>query len=1029
MPGAISEKLLQFLQDPSPNFLTKNPDLLGPAANAELRKALNELRSKGHHQDVAQIEDCLKLFYLCKKIGIKKAFDSHKSRLTVDPDLRSFASSARKTALHATQERLPDLAQKAWEACRQVVYHNKFTDAYRDFQFTALQNAISAALHLWQVTQDPSSLNTGISLGSRALEIGDPKSNQYSLLLTTLTLVCEHSAEGSQDSFYWLSRALPYYEQALSLAPKGSQGLRVHKCNYARVLRKCSDLGGPLSFLDRGIDLLTEVLDEATENTDRDTAITLLSNSLQSRYERSGSFSTLDQSIHLVANHLSAKNELTSAHAAMCNNLGTAYLERGERLKKRTDLEEARKYLEMALGLESETSSSRASRLLNLGNCLAQLAGNAADSHLMQEARRQWEEGLAIAAPGSREETGLLLAMMSQALEEFEVTADRAKAAKVTGLSERILKSSYARPHDHSIALLRKGHAHYSIYEKTFDLVEAKKAMATFAQAMDLDNPFPLLAHMARQGYIEIATRIGDWAEAAKAGQALGYLHEKMMTVQPGVHKLALLRQFRGSHLSLAYSLVQLGSFAEAVEILEAGQIRYFSELLADKALFGDMPLPASEEIEAIKLARSAVQKELQHSKEQPGIARPAELDSALIQLARMEEALRTNTDLKTFKSRPKIGEIQTVATAAPIVYIFSTHLGGMTMIVDGQGIRHLPLPSFSHAALIEGAIKHPDGHPGFLVTYSVKEHFAAVGLDWRSYLVPYLEWIWRTTVRPILDFFGNDLPDEIVVIPCGFAGLLPFHAAFDQAERDHLIDRVRIRYSLSSEFARISKTSSDNPTISVIGIRDPKLVGIDAEVACIQNIFGSRCHRLFGEGLQAEEVFSSMAISDIFHFTGHARALVDEPLRSHLHLGGDSFITLRRLLDHYFPKLRLAVLSSCETALVGTDIVEEGLGLPGGFLQAGAAGVIASSWQASDRSAPFLVSRLYWLIECCGRPPAQALREAQIWLRDSSRTQLLEWARSEEEFTKPLQKIALGDSDYPFSDPFHWAAFAYFGA
>lgn len=74
-----------------------------------------------------------------------------------------------------------------------------------------------------------------------------------------------------------------------------------------------------------------------------------------------------------------------------------------------------------------------------------------------------------------------------------------------------------------------------------------------------------------------------------------------------------------------------------------------------------------------------------------------------------------------------------------------------------------------------------------------------------------------------------------------------------------------------------------------------------------------------------------------------------------------------------------LVVLSGCETAL-GREIRGEGLvGLARGFMYAGATRVMASLWNVRDRSTAELMGHFYRSLLAEGRPPAAALRQAQL--------------------------------------------------
>lgn len=82
------------------------------------------------------------------------------------------------------------------------------------------------------------------------------------------------------------------------------------------------------------------------------------------------------------------------------------------------------------------------------------------------------------------------------------------------------------------------------------------------------------------------------------------------------------------------------------------------------------------------------------------------------------------------------------------------------------------------------------------------------------------------------------------------------------------------------------------------------------------------------------------------------------------------------------FERLRLVVLSACQTGMVGTRLPDEVVGLPAGWLQAGAAGVVASLWPVSDRATLALMIKFYELHVLDTLEPVDALWLAQRWLR-----------------------------------------------
>jgi CHAT domain-containing protein/tetratricopeptide (TPR) repeat protein len=140
-----------------------------------------------------------------------------------------------------------------------------------------------------------------------------------------------------------------------------------------------------------------------------------------------------------------------------------------------------------------------------------------------------------------------------------------------------------------------------------------------------------------------------------------------------------------------------------------------------------------------------------------------------------------------------------------------------------------------------------------------------------------------------------------------------------------------------------------------------------------------------------------------LVHFATHGLVDTRNPESSGLILSlidrtgrkGDGYL---RLGDIYKLKLSadLVVLSSCDSAL-GKALESEGIiGLPRGFLYAGAKSVIATLWKVNDEATAKLMTRLYARIQR-GETPSSALRGAQVEMAH----------------------------DKQWSKPYYWAAFS----
>lgn len=184
-----------------------------------------------------------------------------------------------------------------------------------------------------------------------------------------------------------------------------------------------------------------------------------------------------------------------------------------------------------------------------------------------------------------------------------------------------------------------------------------------------------------------------------------------------------------------------------------------------------------------------------------------------------------------------------------------------------------------------------------------------------------------------------------------------------------------------------------------------PRLFASQDEADAIQNVVG-KYRSVIASGFEASRnrVLNS-DISDyrILHFATHGLVDVERPEISSIVLSqfdknGDKSEGFLRLQDIYSLDLMsdLVVLSACQSG-IGKEIKGEGLmSLNSAFLQAGAKSVLSSSWKVDDYATAELMKYFYQGLIEKQLPPAEALRQAQLKMRENPQ----------------------------FSSPFYWAAF-----
>jgi CHAT domain-containing protein len=286
------------------------------------------------------------------------------------------------------------------------------------------------------------------------------------------------------------------------------------------------------------------------------------------------------------------------------------------------------------------------------------------------------------------------------------------------------------------------------------------------------------------------------------------------------------------------------------------------------------------------------------------------------------------------------------------------------------------------------------------------------------------------------------------VLIPTGLLGLLPLHAAWTGDEsrptgRRYALDDFTFTYAPSAQALYHARPGADRPAETLLAVDNPdgSLDFAEAEVKAVLAHFPEKSTHLLRDKATKETVIQAIGASQVLHFATHGLAGWQEAEESHLKLA-DGYLTLAEVFGLRLESARLAVLSACETGIPGMKLPDEVISLPSGWMQAGVPGVVGSLWSVNDMSTAILMARFYdlWRDESDGAMPApEALRQAQIWLRDSTVKEMLrqfkafigpEGLRMSGEAAKAFYgHVGWEDPKArPFAHPFHWAAFGYTG-
>jgi CHAT domain-containing protein len=334
---------------------------------------------------------------------------------------------------------------------------------------------------------------------------------------------------------------------------------------------------------------------------------------------------------------------------------------------------------------------------------------------------------------------------------------------------------------------------------------------------------------------------------------------------------------------------------------------------------------------------------------------------------------------------------------------------------------------------------------------------------EWNGQIVATQAWLWEVLLEPIDAYLRGEArlkkDAPAVLLPPGLLGLLPLQAAGPGADGRYFCEHwtVSVAPSVKSLIACRQRLADRRQVpAKLLAVIDPPglapLAGARAEGAMLRQRFaGAKQAILEGEDAKLRPVMQHLPSATYVHPSTHGMHHPRLPQLSELHLA-DIPLRLEMLHDTRLEAARLVFLSACESGLAGVrKMPEEFIGLPAGFVQAGAAAVAGSLWPVFDDAAFLLSSKFYerHLNEEGNErlAPAAALRQAQHWLRHvtygdlkamfpvkrdaaGAYLELYEAPRGTmPEEIRPFS-LTLGPDDIrPYAAPHEWAAFTLTGA
>jgi tetratricopeptide (TPR) repeat protein len=544
----------------------------------------------------------------------------------------------------------------------------------------------------------------------------------------------------------------------------------------------------------------------------------------------------------------------------------------------------------------------------------------------------------------------------------------------------------------------------------------------------------PRLHLMAARGLADIVLEQGNWPEAEAVLKSLldGGL-SAILTASSIGERRQMINSLSGAGDRLAWALLRQGRPEEA--LVAAGRSR---AILLSTALVADQFGTGDAEIAAFRKARAAWQ----------GACHAAQaVDAAIVSAGDKNEArleilrgCRREAGQKVQQCYEQYREllrdagleptelisIAEVARSLPpggaLLLPIVEHAGTAVLIllsnegfeVGGGRVDILELPGLSTESIGALMLGKPAGWiPSYMALCKAIEdsHSGRLSYDdaktWNGAIRAALDCLWEQLMLPVsvrLRAMGIRQGAEVVLCPGSLLAYLPLHAA-GRSEivgqwrcflDDYAVSYIPSPAALVASHVRAGERHKVVPTMLAVTnpIADPE-IEVDENPASPFFISGQyrelRHYQATVQAVLAELKRTDPGWSYLSFYT-HGHWNVSDPDSSGLEMA-DGLLTAQQLRQLNISAAPLAFLAACETGMIGPALPDEYIGLPAAFLEAGISAVIASLWPVEATTTQRLALAFFQFHLVRKLSPAQALRMAQLGLKDEAQAEVSDQA------------------------------------
>jgi CHAT domain-containing protein len=608
-----------------------------------------------------------------------------------------------------------------------------------------------------------------------------------------------------------------------------------------------------------------------------------------------------------------------------------------------------------------------------------------------------------------------------------------------------------------------------------------RKAITSYQEALRIRtrDAFPAEHRRTARNLALLLFELGRWAEAHDMFASAIAASETLYLLGIGTTgPTPRLREHGELVAHDAFCLLKMNRPRDAAQRLESGRARALDEML-ERDRLALLAVPAADRV-AFERAQALLQTMYENA--QRITSAGGDLTSENLRLSSDERpsTLRRSLDDLAFERRnaqaafdaavaairktrgdflhPPLSFKQIAGAAAKdqaLIYLGTTEQGSLALIIPG-GVaelrdEHILFAPNLTTDRIEKLAPRTDDEETVVKTQ-------LGNLPRPNVLDAWLSALGETLMAPLAARLAQLHLDSVALIPTGRIATWPLHAApigeaapirDDESDDPQtetrpdalFLDAFEVAYAPSAQRLMMARAAASvvlRSGVAAVGNPQPASVALEwaeheAEaIAQVTSKTGQSCTLLIRRKANAASVKKALQERAYVHLACASAYYPERPIESYLELAEGDMLRTRDILTGEVRArgVRVAVLSAGQSAMTATNAPDESISMATAMLVGGVAGVAACLWPASDLATLLLMRRFAELYLSQEQRPAQALRNAQRWLRGLSLATLTrdygnDIARDPD---LTLADFAL-PQDTPFAHPFYWASFALHGA